>query len=124
MEMIKEKIEEDIELLNDIEPQAPRNADEGQLLNFKDFLRIFKVIRKYTHPSRFEELHLLRTQRRKALQRDETELFRIKAQELQEAEERIHEEITETIFTHFNFSQEVFQETYNLIEEDDNAEQL
>ena len=67
MELIKEKIEEDIELLNDIQPQLPRNADEGPLLNFKDFLRIFKVIRKYTHPSRFEELHRLRTQRRRAL---------------------------------------------------------
>ena len=47
-----------MELIGDIE------TEEDGLLSFTDFCRIYKLFRKYSHPSRYPQLQNLKDERR------------------------------------------------------------
>ena len=71
----KEELNEDMELIGEIE------TEEDGLLNFTDFCRIYKLLRKYSHPSRYPHLEKLKSKRRDALSMKNLDEYRHLVQE-------------------------------------------
>ena len=94
---IYEALQEDINLLGDVQVLDYEN---GARLEFADFCRLNKLIKKYTHPIMVPTLKLLIDRRRAVLQTD-NQLYRELAFTYSECEDTFTQRVSDVILEHF-----------------------
>ena len=99
-EEVKEQLKEDLELLGSIEPRQ-----HDLLLEFEDFRRIEKVIRKYTCEALWPSLRFLIYKRRSALQRNDLNEHRSFAFMIVEKEDMCSLMLRHYVLNHFGIEE-------------------
>lgn len=92
--------------------EIPVHQSRNNLLDFPDFCRINKLIKKYTHPILVPTLKKLIDLRRDALFREDEDLYRRFALKFTQVEEFFTSKISDEVLNHFELEQQTFFESW------------
>ena len=99
-EEVKEQLREDLELLGAIEPRQ-----HDSLIEYEDFRRIEKVIKKYTCEALWPSMRFLIHKRRSALRRNDLKEHRSYAFMIVEKEEMCNLMLRHYVLEHFGVTE-------------------
>ena len=110
-EAILEQLQNDMELIGEV------NLDEEGRLSFKDFCSIYKLKRKYTNEKKYPPLLKKIDERREYLRNGDDAAYKELIQECNDMEEQIMEWIDDFVNNFFRISQEQFQDSFTVVQE-------
>lgn len=107
--LTEEDLRNDLELVLDSDEIT---LDAEGLLSYKDYVTIFKLIKKYLEPRVLEATLPIIHKRRQALSEKRMDDYRSFVQEAQEKEEQVTDEVFTSVLEPLNLSPKIFQDSH------------